>query len=350
MGETPSEWSMPRWDEMTSRVTIQDIARIAGVSKSTVSRVLRGRVPVNADKAKAVRDATARLGFQPNPVAQSLASGRSLTIGVLTQKMGSPFYDAIAQGVIAGLAESEYSPIFADGQWESSREQNAILALVGRRVDGLVLIGGSLSSEEIAELSGGLPTVIVARMFPEGPHCSISVDNIGGAFLATQHLLENGHQRIAIIRGIASHVDSIDRYAGYKNALLAAGLIPDRRLVVDGDFSAESGIAGVEKLLAQQHEFTAIFAANDLTAFGARLALQRHGKRVPEDVSIVGFDDQLEAAYMTPPLTTVRQPAREMGQQAAQGILKLLSDGHFSSVVMHGEMIIRESVAPPPTP
>lgn len=327
-----------------NKVTIDDIAKVAGVSKSTVSRVLHGKVAVHPDKKNAVLTATRRLGFKPNIVAQSLASGRSMTIGVLTQNMGSPFYDAIAQGVIAGLASSNYSPIFADGQWQIPKELSALQSLVGRRVDGLVLIGGGISSQQIDDTCDGLPIVIVARTFAESHYRCISMDNIAGGYAATRHLLDRGHRKIAIVRGLPTHADAIERYQGYVRALEELGMVPDPRLVVESDFSPESGITAVNELVKRGERFSAIFAANDLTAFGARLALDQHRLRVPDDVSLIGFDDQLESAYITPPLTTYRQPAREMGQYAADAILKLLQGEEFSSLQVHGELVIRHSV------
>ncbi|MDG2224259.1 MAG: LacI family DNA-binding transcriptional regulator [Rubripirellula sp.] len=326
-------------------VTIQDIARVAGVSKSTVSRVLNRTAAVAPEKRKAVVEATERLGFSPNVVARSLANGRSMTIGVLTQLIGSPFYDAISQGVIAGLADSGYSPLFADGQWQESKQVDAIAALVGRRVDGVVLIGGGVSSDEISRQCSGLPTVLVARNLPNDRHHCIFMDNVSGGHLATKYLLQQGHRQIAIIRGLEHHPDAVDRFAGYQQAFNEAGLTPDPKLIVEGDFSAESGIRAVNELLSREQAFTAIFAANDLTAFGARLALDQHGLQVPGDVSLIGFDDQLESAYVTPPLTTVRQPAREMGSHASEAILKLIEGGEFSSQPVQGELIIRKSVA-----
>lgn len=327
-----------------NKVTIEDIAKVAGVSKSTVSRVLRGKIAVHPEKKSAVLEAIQRLGFTPNIVAQSLASGRSMTIGVLTQIMGSPFYDAIAQGVIAGLADSSYSPIFADGQWQPNKELAALQSLIGRRVDGVVLIGGGISSHQIMDLCRELPTVIVARTFPDKQHHCVSMDNVNGAYLATRHLLDRGHRRVAMIRGLSHHADAMDRFVGFQKAFDEIGLRPDPRLIVDGDFSAESGISAVKELLSRREKFTAIFAANDLTAFGARLGLDQHGLRVPQDVSLIGFDDQLESAYVTPPLTTFHQPAREMGQHAARAILSLLNGESFTSLQVQGDLVIRQSV------
>ena len=276
-------------------VTIQDIAKEANVSKSTVSRVLNDTSAVHPEKRKAVLEATKRLGFKPNAFARSLASGRSMTVGVLTQNIGSPFYDAISQGVIAGLGGTGYSAIFVDGQWKRSEEVDAIRALIGRRVDRLVLIGGEVPSEELIELCNQIPTIIVARELPIDKHDCIFIDNVEGGYRATKHLIEYGHRKIAIIRGLEHHPDAIDRFAGYKKALSEAEIELDFDLILDGDFTADSGVKAIDVLIAGNKDFSAVFAANDMTAFGARLALHRLGKRVPDDVSLIGFDDQAEA-------------------------------------------------------
>lgn len=328
-------------------VTIQDIANYANVSKSTVSRVLNNTSAVNEDKRKAVLEATQKLGFKPNVFARSLASGKSMTIGVLTQVLGSPFYDAISQGVIAGLADTGYSPIFVDGQWQVEKEIDSLRALMSRRVDGLVLIGGNIPPEQLTELCGSLPTVVVARELPAEHHKCVYMDNVEGGYRATKHLIEQGHRDIAIVTGISGHPDAYERHEGYKKALVEAGIEPDPELVAEGDFLSESGLAAVESLLAKKKKFTAIFAGNDMMAFGARLALHRRNLRVPEDVSIIGFDDQAEAAFMTPPLTTILQPGRQMGAHASEAVLALIAGKAFKSVRLQGELQVRESVVPP---
>ena len=325
-------------------VTIQDIAHEAEVSKATVSRVLNGTTAVNEDKRRAVLEATRRLGFKPNVVARSLAKGRSMTIGVLTQNIGSPFYDAISQGVIAGLGDTGYSPIFVDGQWQRDIEVEAIHALLGRRVDGLVLIGGDIPGDELTQLCGELPTVVVARQLPAEQHHCIFTDNIDGGYRATKLLIDHGHREIAIIHGIEHHPDAIDRFEGYRRALGEAGLTLNDRLVLGGDFSADSGERAIEELFARGQPFTGVFAANDMMAFGARLAFYRRHLHVPDDVSIVGFDDQAEAAFMAPPLTTVRQPGQEMGRKASGALLDLICGRPFRSVSLKGTLQIRESV------
>ncbi|MEE3031053.1 MAG: LacI family DNA-binding transcriptional regulator [Planctomycetota bacterium] len=330
---------------MAKATTIQDIAKLAGVSKSTVSRVMNKTTAVHPEKAAAVIKAAEQLGFAPNQFARSLASGRSMTVGVITQNLGSPFYDAIAQGVIAGLEGTGYSPIFADGRWDRVVEEDSIRSLQGRRADGILLIGGQLRGTDLKALCGTLPRVTIARHLPSVQHCCIYVDNVQGGFLATQHLIRHGHTKIAFIGGLHHHSDAKDRLAGYRKALAQANIRFTTKLVLEGNFSSASGHAAVHTLLKSGEEFTAIFAANDATAYGARLALDQHGLRVPQDVSLVGYDNQAESAFMIPPLTTMHQPAHQMGQAAATAVLEKIQGQPIKSRVFIPELRCRESVA-----
>ncbi len=330
---------------VNSQITIQDIAERAKVSKSTVSRVINNASLVHEDKRQAVLEAMQTLGFQPNVFAQGLASGQSMTIGIVTQNIGSPFYDTVAQGVITGLASTGYSPIFVDGQWQQSTEMAVINTLLGRKVDGLVLIGGKVPLHQLNELREQTPTIVVARELAGWENQCIFIDNVEAGYQATRHLIERGHRDIALIRGIKDHADAIHRFEGYCKALEEAGIEFDSDLVYQGDFSAQSGVLAVNSLLARSTHFSAIFAANDMVAFGARLALHRHGIRVPEDVSLIGFDDQAEAAFMTPPLTTMRQPAFEMGTAAAKALINLIKDKPLEIPNLPAKLQVRESVA-----
>lgn len=325
--------------------TMKDIAARANVSKSTVSRVLNDKAVVNEQTRTIVLEAMQSLGFQPNVFARSLANGRSMTVGVVTQNIGSPYYDTIMQGVIKGFAGTGYSPIFVDGQWEESTELEVIRTLLGRKVDGLLLLGGDVPDKELAELNNRLPTILVGKEQAGWTGQSIHIDNVGAAYDATKHLIDFGHRRIAFIRGIPHHQDAIRRLEGYTKALDEAGIRLDEELVCDGDFSAQSGILAINSLLMRGKQFTAVFCANDMIAYGARLALHRLGIRVPDDVSLVGFDDQAESGFTTPPLTTVRQPAAEMGAAAAKGLLKLMCGEPCELPVLRAELQRRESVA-----
>lgn len=329
-------------------VTIEDIARHANVSISTVSRVLRNSSSVSSEKRDAVLYAVDKLDYRPNIFAQSLASGQSMTIGVITQNFGSPFYDGILLGILQGLELSDYSPIFADGRWDLQVEKQAIQMFIDRRADGLVLVGGQLPESFIQEVNNKMPVIVVARDLQALKNNCIYADNFKAGYALTRYLLDQGHRNIAHITAKMHYQESVNdiyqRYEGYVQALLDAGLEPDPQLVVEGDLMQHSGVLAVEMLLAQRRPFSAIFCANDQMAFGARLALYRRGIRVPEEVSLVGFDDETTAAYMVPPLTTVRQPAVDMGLAAATAVLDLINKQPVSTQVFESQLMLRESV------
>jgi LacI family transcriptional regulator len=322
-------------------ITIKDIAEKANVSQSTVSRVLTENARVADKKKAAVLKAMDELNYQPNIFARGLAGGQSLTIGVLTQNFGSPFYDAILRGILPALNGSNYSPLFADGRWRADKEKEALGTLLSRRVDGVIVVGGLSSEETICRFSEEVPLIVVGRNIPDLAGQCLYVDNFQAAANATQFLIRAGHRHIAHIAGILSHQDAYERREGYCYALKDG--YPE--LIIEGDFRRQSGIMAVEMLFTRGQTFSAIFAANDQMAFGARLALYRRGIRVPDDVSIIGFDDQPDSAYMIPPLTTVRQPGTEMGEEAARAILQLIKGDSPHLPVFPTELIIRESVA-----
>ncbi|MEM7797968.1 MAG: LacI family DNA-binding transcriptional regulator [Chloroflexota bacterium] len=329
------------------KVTISDIARRANVSPSTVSRVLRGTTVVSEEKHQAVLDAVERLNYRPNIFAQSLASGRSMVIGVLTQRFGSPFYDGILQGILHGLEQTAYSPLFADGRWNNVVEAQALQTLIDRQVDGLILIGGQLPADRLQKLAAELPLIVVGREIETLLHQCLTVKNREAAYRAVSHLIELGHQHIAHITGPNMDDPTSDithRYEGYRDALRDAGIEFDPRRVVSGTLQQQSGVIAVEALLTRGRPFSAIFAANDQMAFGARLALYRHGIRVPEDVSMIGFDDEASAGYMIPPLTTLRQPAQELGEAATRAVLALIEGTSEVAHRFEAEFIRRESV------
>jgi len=324
-------------------VTINDIAREANVSISTVSRVLGGTINVSESKHRAVLAAIEKLDYQPNVFARGLASGQSMAIGVLTQNFGSPFYDAILRGVVKVLIGTAYFPIFADGQWQHDIEYEAIMAMVQRQIDGLIVIGGFLNFDELVQLSKQIPLILVARHMPEFEDHCICIDNTLAAFKATKYLLELGHKRIAHISGRADHPDAWARQKGYEMALEDAGVEIIQDLIVEGNFRRQSGVLAVETLLSRGISFSAIFAANDQMAYGTRLGLYRKGIRVPDDLSLIGFDDEPAASFMIPPLTTVRQPAVELGLGAAEVILARLRGETIPIPRLEAELIVRES-------
>ncbi|MDX1520595.1 MAG: LacI family DNA-binding transcriptional regulator [Anaerolineae bacterium] len=327
------------------KANIQDIAQQANVSISTVSRVLNNAAAVTEAKREAVLRAVAELNYQPNVAAQALAGGQTKTIGVITQDISNPFYDAILRGVRQGFEGSGFYPIFADGRWQAAKEEKAILTLMARRVDALIILGGCSPEEALQQWGDQVPLLVIGRDLSSLDNQCLPLDDFAGAYKATQYLIELGHQRIAHITGILSHHDAVERRNGYEQALADAGLEPDPDLIIEGDFLEQSGVLAVEMLFTHARPFSAVFAANDQIACGVLLGLYRRGIRVPDDVSIIGFDDQRMSAYTTPPLTTIRQPAIEIGQTAAQAILHLLKDKPFEIPAFPAELIIRESVA-----
>jgi LacI family transcriptional regulator len=325
-------------------ITIQDIALKANVSISTVSRVLNGTAPVAESTREKVLKIIDELGYIPNPFARGLAGGQSRTIGVLTQLLGSPFFDVILRGILKGIDGSGFYPLFADGGWNIEKEKVALEMFLQQQVNGMILISGHYPEELLMDIAGKVPLIIIGRDIELLSDQCIPFDDFDSAKRATQYLINSGHRRIALITGLQNHNDAIMRRNGYYAALEENGieLIPD--LIVEGDYTEPSGVMAVEMLMSRKNLFSAIFATNDQMAYGARLALHRHGLRVPEDISVVGFDDQAPTAYMIPPLTTIQRQPLDIGEAAGQGLLQLMQGKPIALPNFKSKLIIRESV------
>jgi LacI family transcriptional regulator len=326
-----------------ANVTLELIAREAGVSPSTVSRILNGTARVSDQKREAVERTIERFNFQPNLTARSLAMGQTHTIGVLTQFMDSPFYGETMRGIEDALAETPYSPLFVSGHWNLKTEQARMRLLNARRVDGVIVLTGLLSDEQLIGYAQRMPVVVTGRRLAAPRLASLDVDNFKGAHDATRHLVELGHRRIVCIAGPADHMDAAERLRGYRQALEDAGLPFSPELVVLSNFQETGGMLAINQLLEARADFTAVFATNDQMAYGARLALYRRGVRVPDDISLVGFDDLPSSTYSMPPLTTVRQPVYEIGRLAARAMLKLLAGEPADVAAPPLELVVRES-------
>jgi LacI family transcriptional regulator len=323
------------------------IAKEARVSQSTVSRVLNGGNGVNPSKKARVLEAMTRLGYRPHVLAQGLARGRSMTIGVLTPNITSPFFVEVLGGIEEGLRGSHYHPIFAcaDFSITNNAASEAIELLVSRRVDALIIVQTDASDEQLLEWAAQLPLVVVARIVPGLESQCSSFDNEAGGYLATKTLIELGHTRIAHIGGPKTNHEALERFRGYRRALKEFRIPFEEKLYVEGDFLEQSGTFAVNALFARGQLFTALFTATDLMAYGARLGLHRLGMRVPEDVSLIGFDDLRVSQYFVPPLTTIRQPTLEYGVTAARTALQLLR-GQVSTISKFApELVHRESTA-----
>lgn len=325
--------------------TIFDIAHEAGVSPSTVSRVLNNSMPVDPAKRAAVMLAVQSLNFKPNLVAQELGRGRTMTIGILIPQSASIFYNTIINGIEQGLQQTPYRSLVASSNFRPEEERKLLDLLVARRVDAIITLWNQVEESYLLEVAKEVPLISIGRNLPGlEPQCLL-VSNVVGAYQATRYLIERGHTRIAHITGALNVPDGFQRLEGYKQALREAGLEPDPQLIVEGDFEEQSGLFGVGVLFTRGVRFTALFAGNDMMAMGARLGFYRHGIRVPDDMSLVGFDDQPGSAYTIPPLTTVRQPLTEIGIAASQAALNLIENQAPGLPILTTELLIRESVA-----
>lgn len=327
--------------------TLEMVAKEAGVSIATVSRIINGTAKVSPERKEAVDAAIAKLNFRPNAAARGLALGKSNTIGVITQAIDSPFYGEGLRGIEDYLQQRGYTALFMSGNWNEVDEERCMSELLSRRVDGIIIFSGRLQDRQLATYAKQVPLVVSGRSLKAANICSLQVDDEQGALLATRHLIELGHRRIAFIAGILDHPDASLRFKGYRRALAEAGIPHDPKLVVPGDFHEEGGVEATLRLLKSGNKFTALFCVNDQTAYGACLALYRSGLNCPRDVSVVGFDDLHSSTYRVPPLTSVRQSIRELGESSGAAMLQMLQGERPDISLPQVELIVRESTAAP---
>jgi LacI family transcriptional regulator len=330
-------------DHSTAPTTLLDVAREAGVSPSTVSRILNGTARVSDDKRLAVLAAIAQMKFAPNQMAQALKKGRSMTIGIVVQDISSPYFDETLRGVDDGLKNTGYASVIVSGHWDAAEEADRVRLLLARKVDGIILLSGRLSDQTVLDFSTQKPIVSTGRDLHTRHALGFKLDNEHGAWMAVHHLIELGHRRIAFIAGPDDNNDAAERLAGYTRALREADLPLDPKLIVGGNFVESGGLLAITHLFDTQQQFTAVFAANDQSAYGVRLCLYRKGIRVPDDISLVGFDDLPGSTYTTPPLTTIRQPLYEIGLVGTHALLRLINGEAPDSVVPPLELIVRET-------
>lgn len=327
--------------------TIIDIAERAGVSKSLVSLVLRGSPRVSEASRRVVLDAAAALGYRPNAMARSLVSRRTNVLGVVLSDLHNTFFAEVLDGIDGRAREEGYRTLLATGHRSPAREAEAIEALLELRTEGLVLAGPRVRSSQIVEASRTVPVVVVSReVRGDGVDCVLSADGVGAA-AAVDHLVSLGHRRIAHIDG-GTGAGGPARLRGYLRAMERHGLKAEIRWE-RGDFTEEAGVKAVDRLLARGRRPTAIFAANDLSALGALEALTRHGLAVPDDVSLVGYDNTALARLAHVDLTTIDQPRREMGIAAAALLLERVAGRRSSAkkLVLAPSLVVGRTTAPP---
>jgi DNA-binding LacI/PurR family transcriptional regulator len=332
-----------------ARPTIYDVARLAGVSTATVSRSLNGTGQIAPGTRAAIDAAVEQLGYRPNTIARSLVTKSTQTIALLLPDITNPFYAALVSGIQQRALEAGYTTLLCTTEGDPEREEQYLSLLRAKQVDGVLVDGLVLPPDRVARfVADGFPIVCLDRDVDSAAVPLVQVDNRLGARLATEHLLSLGHARVAHVAGAPELGISEERVAGYREALAEAEIEPDPALVVVGSFTLEGGYEAAKSLLAGGSP-TAIFAANDLSAIGVINAIVESGRRVPADVSVVGFDDLLLSAYTTPPLTTIHQPALAIAERAMQLLLDL-SNGRQVRRFRHllePALVVRGSTAPP---
>lgn len=333
---------------MTSKpISIADVAARAGVSKTTVSHALSGRRRVSSRVAQDVRRAVADLGYVPKHYAAALRSGVTKTLGLLVPDIGNYFFAQLARGVEEEAERAGYSLILSTSEHQTEREARYLRLLRAGLIDGLIYAAGAPPDlDQIAAVSHSFPMVIVDERLPGVPGTYVTSDNLEGGRLAGRHLKDLGHRDVLYLGGRPELVTTQERLAGLREAYGGMGTGIAVRY---GDYLQTGGMAAVTDALESNGvSFTAIFAGNDLMAIGAMEVLRARGYRVPLDVSLVGFDDVPLSAYMTPPLTTIRQAVYEMGMAAASELLDALTTNAriLKQIVLPVSLTARSSTGP----
>nr|AWJ66340.1 transcriptional regulator, LacI family [uncultured bacterium] len=327
-------------------ITIRDVARRAGVSIATVSRALNNSGAVSEDARAAVEQAAEDLGYRPNPAARTLHGKTTGGLGVLLPFVSGEFFSELLNG-LDEAAQDVGRFIVVSTSHRRPEEFNAAMHAMEKRVDGLVVMAPQIGAQGAASvLTSEGPVLFINTFINDVAADVLNFDNYGGAFALTQHFLDTGHRRIALIKGAAGAWDAEERVRGYRAAMAEAGLADTASLEFQGEFTQGAGYAAAERILAVTPRPTAILAANDYCAAGALSALNNAGVAVPQEMAVAGFDGVTSAQYMLPPLTTVRVPIREIGRRAIQLLIDRLEKEDGEAPIQETvpvELVIRGS-------
>jgi LacI family transcriptional regulator len=337
--------------DKTRHITIKDVAAQAGVSIQTVSRVINNRPDVSPETRKYIQTTIDKLGYQPFANARGLAAKRTYTLGLITGDFTDIWFSHIATGAEKEAQEHGYYFFLGNSNIAPEDESRILRLLTERHVEGVLFVRANYENENdhLTHLREfGVPIVTVGYLWPDTGLAMIDVDNIGGGRQATEHLIGLGHRRIAMVTGPTKWKSVHDRTEGYLQALRKAGIPVDRALICGGGWEHRTGYENTKALLEKGKSFTAIFAHNDRIARGAAHALFEAGLKVPDDVSIIGYDDTAEAEFSDPPLTTIKQPMTEVGEAATRFLIQMIEDPAITpkQVLFDTTLVIRSSCAP----
>lgn len=333
---------------MTNRsITIKDVAKKANVSVATVSRVINGLDRVSDATRKRVLKIIQELNFVPNTMAASMVNKKTKMLSVVVPEIQNPFYTAVIEGTVEVAKREGFFTLVLSTNGDESEEEDFLESFLGKNVDGIILIG----SHKEAEFYRGIqkPTILVDRYFNDCDHDGVMIDNYRGAYEATKHFIEYGHERIAMIDGEHDFNDGKDRFWGYRQAMLESGLAPDPDCHKQGRWTEADGYRLTIELLQSKRPPTAIFAANNVLCKGAIRAIRDLNLRMGEDISLIGFDENELAQFVQPQVTVVRRPTREMGVQAAEMLVRKIREvpqeqGNPKCVVLGVELLKHGSV------
>jgi LacI family transcriptional regulator len=329
-----------------SGVTIREVAKAAGVSVATVSRVVNRTGPVKEATRLRVEGEVARLAYAPNAAARSLITNRTSTIGVVLPDIWGEYFSEVIRGIDVSARQSGYHVLVSSSHSDLAETGDVLRAMNGR-VDGVVVMAPGAPPRALEEcLPPSLPVVLLNSAAGSAGRAAMSVDNRGGARAMVSQLLGLGHRRLALVNGPASNSDAAERRRGFRDALRAAGLSPDGAVEIAGDFGEESGEAAGEEIARLSPRPTAVFAANDSMAIGVLIALKRAGVQVPAEIAVAGFDDIPVARFASPPLSTVQHDLRSLGERALARLLGEISgegSSHAAREVLPFRLVLRES-------
>jgi LacI family transcriptional regulator len=325
--------------------TLKEVAEHAQVSKATVSRVLNNNSHVAEELRIRVLESIRLLGYQPNRAARRLRASVSDVLGLIISDIENPFFISVVRGVEDTAYVSQMSVVLCNTDENPAKQQMYLRVMQAERVAGLIISPTNVN-EDFTELRQlGIPVILLDRRTDKFETDAVTIDNVGGAYLAVKHLVDLGYERIGTIGGSPHLTTGRERYEGYRKALNAAGLKIDEKLVKIGDFKTDSGYQLASELINLPRPPQAIFVANNLMTLGALRVLRENNVRVPQDVALVGFDDMPWSSELCPPLTAISQPTYELGQETVNLLLRRLAnpDAPIRTVTLQPRLIVRES-------
>ncbi len=352
MDETHRREGLKKDSQLVRAARIQDVAKLARVSTATVSRALANPDRVSPEARGRVLEAIARTGYVPNPAARSLRSQKTNMVLVVLPDLANTFFSKILRGIEETLFDAGYGMIIGDLDGSPEKEAHFAAFTAAGRVDGAILLNGHVFGQSRdgkgSEARINIPLVALCEAIPGADIPQIEIDNRAAARQMTQYLASLGHRRIAYVSGPADNVLEHERFQGYQDGLRDAGIPFDLQFVIPGDFTIAAGTMAGERVLSQTNRPTAVFCTSDQMAIGLIRTLLSGGLKVPDDISVAGFDDIEFAAVMEPALTTIHQPRRELGQAAASVLIDLLQGRPTpKSIQVKTDLVIRESVSSP---